>query len=102
MKLTPGSRWMSPVCNTEVVVLKAPASDTALECGGTAMVAVGTARSAGASAAAAHGSGTLLGKRYADEDGTVEVLCTKGGEGSLSVGGKPLVLRATTPLPSSD
>ena len=49
MKLTPGSRWMSPVCNTEVVVLKAPASDTALECGGSPMVAVGNTRTAGAS-----------------------------------------------------
>ena len=30
--------------------------------------------------------GTQLGKRYADEELGLEVLCTKAGEGSISVG----------------
>jgi hypothetical protein len=102
MKITPGSRWMSSVCNTEVVVLKAPSAQISLECGGSPMVAVGTARAAGMALAADHSGGTLLGKRYADEAAGLEVLCTKGGDGSLSINGKALVLRATTPLPSSD
>jgi hypothetical protein len=102
MKLTPGSRWASAVCATEIVVLKAPGAAASLECGGFPMAAVGTARSSEATASADHSAGTLLGKRYADEIAGLEVLCTKGGQGSLSLDGRALVLRATTPLPSSD
>jgi hypothetical protein len=102
MEITPGSRWMSAVCNTEVVVTRAPSAETSLECGGSPMVSIGAARAAGAAPAADHSDGTLLGKRYADEAVGLEVLCTKGGQGSLSINGNALVLRATKPLPSSD
>ena len=102
MKLTPGSRWASAVCATEVVVLKPPAGAPSLECGGAPMVAVGTAKAPGAAPTADRSGGTLLGKRYADQSGAFEVLCTKGGQGSLSLDGSVLVLRATTQLPSSD
>jgi hypothetical protein len=102
MQLTPGSRWMSTVCTTEIVVLKAPSTAASVECGGSPMVAVGTARSAEATPSADKAAGTLLGKRYADEAAGLEVLCTKGGQGSLSIDGRELTLRATTPLPSSD
>ena len=102
MKITPGSRWMSVVCNTEIVVIKAPPAEISLNCGGSPMVAVGSARAAGAALAADRSDGTLLGKRYADETVGLEVLCTKAGQGSLSINGKALALRATTPLPSSD
>jgi hypothetical protein len=102
MKIAPGSRWMSVVCNTEIVVMKAPPAEVSLECGGSPMVAVGSVRAPGAALAADHSGGTLLGKRYADEAVALEVLCTKAGQGSLSINGKALALRATTPLPSSD
>ena len=102
MKLTPGSRWMSTVCTTEIVVLKAPPAAVSLECGGSPMAAVGSARPAEAAPAADRATGTLLGKRYADDAAGLEVLCTRGGQGSLSIDGRTLVLRATTPLPSSD
>jgi hypothetical protein len=102
MKLTPGSRWMSTVCTTEIVVLKASPTAASLECGGSPMLAVGSARSPEATPAPDRSAGTLLGKRYADEAAGLEVLCTKAGRGSLSIEGRALVLRATTPLPSSD
>jgi hypothetical protein len=103
MKLTPGSRWASAVCATEVVVLKPPAGAASLECGGSPMAAVGTPKAPEAAPAADRSGGTLLGKRYGDESGAAfEVLCTKGGQGSLSLDGRALVLRATTQLPSSD
>jgi hypothetical protein len=101
-KMTPGSRWMSAVCNTEVVVTRAPSTEASLECGGSPMVPVGSARAAGVAPSADHSGGSLLGKRYADATAGLEVLCTKGGQGSLSINGKALALRATTPLPSSD
>jgi len=93
---------MSAVCNTEVVVVRAPPAPAVLECGGSPMVASGSARTAGAAPAPEHGGGTLLGKRYADEALGLEVLCIKAGQGSLSIDGKALALRATKPLPSSD
>ena len=47
-------------------------------------------------------SGTLLGKRYAHEASGLEVLCTKAGEGGLTVGGEPVPVKAAKPLPASD
>ncbi|MDQ1449658.1 MAG: hypothetical protein QOC79_2629, partial [Actinomycetota bacterium] len=45
---------------------------------------------------------TVLGKRYTDERQSLELLCTKAGRGSLSVGAEPLVLSGAKPLPASD
>lgn len=50
----------------------------------------------------AHASGTALGKRYANADGSVELLCTKPGRGSLALDGAPLTIKAAKPLPASD
>ena len=101
MKVTAGSRWMSAVCTTEVVVVKAPAAEVTLECGGSAMCPGGTPRATKAPAPGSSG-GSLLGKRYASETAGLEVLCTKSGAGSLSLDGQPLTLRESKPLPSSD
>ncbi len=46
--------------------------------------------------------GTEIGKRYVDEETQVEVLCTKAGSGSLTVDGRPLVIKGAKPLPASD
>lgn len=45
-------------------------------------------------------SGTLVGKRYALEG--VELLCTKAGAGSLSLGETPIPSQDAQQLPSSD
>ena len=45
---------------------------------------------------------TLLGKRYEDAGLGVEVLCTQGGAGSLTIGDAPLLVKGAKPLPSSD
>jgi len=102
MKLTPGSRWKSAVCDTEIVIVRPLKDAGQLECGGAAMLAMGAERPAGAALSPERSGGTLLGKRYADEARGFEALCTKGGKGTLSLDGKPLAIRATTPLPSSD
>jgi hypothetical protein len=91
----------SVVCESQVIVVKAPPGDVDLRCGGQPMVAVGEQAAAG-SPDPAHNSGTLLGKRYADEEVGLEVLCTKAGEGSLTLGEVALALKAAKPLPSSD
>ena len=104
VELKPGIKARSAVCSTEVVVVKAPSAPVELECGGAPMVPA-TAEAPSAAAAAvdpARAEGTLLGKRYADEASGLELLCTKGGDGSLSVGGAILPLKDAKPLPSSD
>jgi len=47
-------------------------------------------------------AGTLLGKRYTNDDGSIELLCTKAGAGTLSIGEQPLDIKGAKPLPSSD
>ena len=65
------------------------------------MTEVGS-RAQGGQLDGAYASGTLLGKRYADDDAGLELLCTAAGEGSLSVGEVTLEIKGAKPLPSSD
>jgi hypothetical protein len=46
--------------------------------------------------------GTLLGKRYGDDDLRLELLCTRAGHGSISVGDKILEIKGVKALPASD
>jgi hypothetical protein len=46
-------------------------------------------------------SGNAVGKRYIDGHGG-EVLVTKAGIGTLSIGDTPLTLKEAKPLPASD
>jgi hypothetical protein len=66
------------------------------------MVPMGVEASITGSPDASHNSGTLLGKRYADETIGLEVLCTKAGQGSLSLRDVALAIKEAKPLPSSD
>jgi hypothetical protein len=102
LELRPGSRLRSAVDATEVVVVKPPIGPVDLCCGGHPMVPMGSDGEAGAAPLPDHAGGTLLGKRYVDADETLEVLCTKPGDGSLSVGDVPLQVKEAKPLPASD
>ncbi|HEX7095860.1 MAG TPA: hypothetical protein VF183_08240 [Acidimicrobiales bacterium] len=101
-ELKAGTRLKSTVCTTEVIVVKAPAGDVPVTCGGAPMVlATETVAEKGTPAADA-ANGTALGKRYVNEDETLELLCTKAGEGSLGLNGTLLSLKEAKPLPASD
>ena len=102
MKLLLGTRLRSTVDATEVVVVTAPLDDLDVRCGGLPMVPVTQQAAANGHVDPRHGEGTLVGKRYADEKLGVELLCTKGGQGSLAVGEEPLLVKSAKPLPSSD
>jgi|SRR5580658_9779376 hypothetical protein len=103
MKLLLGTRLRSAVDATEVVVVSAPSEDVDVRCGGLPMVPITQqAASTDGHLDPRHGGGTLIGKRYAHEELGVELLCTKGGEGSLAVGQEPLLVKSAKPLPSSD
>lgn len=100
MQLKSGLRLQSTTDATQVIVVKGTA-DLDLRCGGQPMVAVGGAVDK-QPIDASHTSGTLMGKRYGNEDLGIELLCTTAGEGSLSVGDIPLLVKGAKPLPSSD
>lgn len=98
----PGTRLKSAVCNSEVMVVLAPAADLELTCGGAPMAEIGADVAGDQALSPDHSEGTLIGKRYVNEAGDLEVLCTKPGEGSLAVGGTALTVKGAKPLPSSD
>ena len=98
----PGTRLRSAVCATEVVVIAAPPADIALTCGGAPLLAEGEQASLGAALDADAVGGTLLGKRYANASGELELLCVKLGQGSLACDGVALLVKGAKPLPSSD
>jgi hypothetical protein len=102
VELKPGTRLRSAACEAEVVVVKAPAGAVDLQAGGHPMVPLGEDGPTGLAAEGGDGEGVLLGKRYTDEAGTIELLCTKAGTSSLSIGDEPLGLKDAKPLPSSD
>jgi len=99
--LKAGTRFKSAVCATQVMVIAAPEGDLELSCGGSPLLDV-TSDAAGGEIDADHKNGTQIGKRYVNEAGDLELLCTKPGEGSLALGGTPLVLKEAKALPSSD
>jgi hypothetical protein len=101
MQLKPGMRLQSATCDTQVMVVRAPATDVDVRCGGHPMVTAGTSVER-VPPVGDQGEGTLMGKRYADDALGLELLCSKPGPGQLSVGADPLPLKEAKPLPASD
>jgi hypothetical protein len=99
--LRPGARLFSSVCTTELVTVKAPAGVVGLTIGGVPPVTSAADRSGGP-VADGHGGGSQMGKRYVDADGTIELLCTKPGEGIPALDGAPLEIKGARALPASD
>ena len=101
MDLKPGTRLRSAADTTEVIVVRAAGEPVDLRCGGHPMVPSDASPSS-ASIEPGFDEGSQLGKRYEDEGSGLEVLCTKPGPASLSVGTEPLHIKGAKPLPSSD
>lgn len=95
--MKPGSRLKSAACSSEVVVIKY--SGGTIECGGLPMAE--DAKGDG-TPTAGFADGTMMGKRYVDAAGTVELLCVKPGKGSLALDGAALTTKDAKPLPASD
>jgi hypothetical protein len=103
VKLKPGTRLRSQVDGTEVIVVRAPADDLDVACGGQPMIDVAAEPEPGLAAAADPVEGTQLGKRYVPATGAaIELLVTKPGKYGLSIDGTPLALKEAKPLPASD
>jgi hypothetical protein len=100
LNLRPGDQLASSVCTTRVVVIRVPAGGhPVIECGGSPMITgapVAKPTPGGPDAA------TLIGKRYTDASGSVELLCTSSGTGVLTCDGDPMTIKSAKPLPASD
>lgn len=103
MELKAGTKLKSATCTTEAMVVKAPAGDLDLRCGGEPMLLPDQADLAGTKELdPAFSTGTQLGKRYATASGDLEILVTKAGGGTISLAGEPLPIKTAKALPASD
>ncbi|HMZ13004.1 MAG TPA: hypothetical protein PLI79_04400 [Mycobacterium sp.] len=96
-----GTRLQSQVCDTQVIVVRSSDSLDDLRAGGVPMIPLDAEKSADVQLDPAFAGGTVMGKRYVDEAGA-ELLVTKAGAGSLSIGTTPLEQKTAKPLPASD
>lgn len=102
MQLTPGTRLRSAVCDTQIIVVRAPdGTDVDVRCGGEPMVALDQPVPP-VQQPAAGACGTAIGKRYRHAPLGLEVMCTRAGAGDLSVGADLLDMEDARALPSSD
>ena len=107
MELRPGQKLYSAVGGAQVVVVRAPSTAVEVRCDDEPLTtepsgAAGPQPQGPDVAAVATGDGPLMGKRYADEEVGLELLCTRTGTGALTVDGRPLAIKGAKPLPASD
>jgi hypothetical protein len=103
MNLKVGMRLFSPQPGAAVIVIRCDGAEVDLRCGGEAMLPLDEPASRSDTPATdPPASGCQTGKRYEDTALGLELLCTRGGAGELSVDGRPLLIKAPRQLPSSD
>jgi hypothetical protein len=102
MQVKAGTRLKSAVCETQVIVVRVPSEEVDLGCGGAPLLEMESDQPIAGPPAAELSAGTLIGKRYAEAELGLELLCTKGGAGSLTCNGAILGLKDAKPLPASD
>jgi hypothetical protein len=103
VKLKAGMQLKSAVSTVEIVVIRAPAEEVIVTCGGALMLTPDEEPSAVSGPSEIdEGDGPILGKRYANEEIGIECLCVKPGKGQLAVDGVPLPIKEAKQLPASD
>jgi hypothetical protein len=95
-----GLRLKSAISEVEVIVVKSGTAH-AVTCGGVPML-TGTDPAPTPAPNSADNTLCQLGKRYVNGAASVEMVCVKGGRGSLAVDGELLQMKAAKALPSSD
>ncbi len=100
--MKPGLRLKSAVCPTQIMIIRSPPMTADICCGGVEMLALAEQPAPGAQLDPAKAQGSLIGKRYVDAQDRVEMLCTQGGAGSLTIDGVLMELKRAKALPSSD
>jgi hypothetical protein len=99
-ELKSGAKLKSVVCDTQVMIIKGLPGEHELSCGGAPMVG-GTEDGTG-TLDADKAEGTGMGRRYVNGDETLELLCVKGGQGTLYLDGVKMEPKQAKALPSSD
>ena len=102
MKLRTGMRLKGIADETQVIVVRTPADEIEVTCGGHPLVPVEQETSGEHAVDSEHAGPTVLGKRYVDDTIGLELLVTKAGHGALFANGAPLDLKTAKPLPASD
>ena len=102
MMLKAGTKLRSSVCETQVVVVRAPSESVELGCGGAPLLGPEADEATGGTIDPACAEGSIIGKRDADPESGLELLCTRGGAGSLTCNGVILGFKDAKPLPASD
>ena len=103
MTLSAGTKLKSAVCTAEGIVIRPPDVEGILCCGAAAVLLAGEAPTPDIECLIlAEAGAALVGKRYVDLDTGLEVLCTKGGKGSLAIDGGAMTVKQAKALPSSD
>ncbi len=102
LTLKAGTRVSSAVSDAQLMVIKVPAGEYELTCGGAPMLGPGESADGSASLADGDAGACLMGKRYVDPEETVEMLCTKAGAGTVVLNGTALDVKQAKQLPSSD
>lgn len=97
MELRPGLKVKSMVSEAEFIVVRGTGEGD-LQSGGEPVTEDIAAVPSGATVEGE----VLLGKRYSDESGSVEIMCVKAGAGTLTLDGAALQVRPPRSLPSSD
>ncbi len=99
MKLKVGQTLHSQVDATALIVIKAPEAEVELTAGGLELTDVKPETVAEGTPGT---TGTQIGKRYADEELGLELLCSKAGTADVLLNGAALQLKDVKPLPASD
>ncbi len=102
LQIKPGTRLFSAVSAAEMIAVKAPDHEIDLTLGGVAPLLDAADRGEPEAIAEGHGGAIAMGKRYVDDDESIELLCTKPGDGVPALRGTPLQLKAAKALPASD
>lgn len=100
--LKPGARLLSAVCSTELITVKANGDEVDLTIGGAPPAVSADDRDATVGAAAGFDGGAAMGKRYINDDETIELMCTKPGDGVPAIDGVVMTLKEAKKLPASD
>ena len=102
VSLKPGTRLFGAADTTEVIVVKAPSEPIDLRIGGHPALLDASGRSDSLQVDTPPEAAPLMGKRYVDESGNLELLCTKAGTGAIAIGDELCTVKGAKPLPASD
>jgi hypothetical protein len=103
--LKSGAKLNSVVCEVQVMIIRGLPGEHELSCGGAAMLGPaeeGLAQENSGTLDPDKSEGTGMGRRYVNGDETLELLCVKGGAGTLYLDGVKLEPKQAKALPSSD